>query len=68
MVTVPAVTAEVTLPETLAPWILLIVLPLPINCPPVTLPVAENSPAVSILPALIFPVTELIPTLIMLPP
>ena len=31
VVTVPAVTAEVTLPETLAPCILLIVLPLPIN-------------------------------------
>ena len=56
VVTVPAVTAEVTLPETLAPCILLIVLPLPINWPAVTVPVALINPAVLIFAPVILPV------------
>ena len=55
VVTVPAVTAEVTLPLTLAPWILDIVLPLPINWPPVIVEVAEINPAVKKLAPLILP-------------
>ena len=55
VVTVPAVTALVTLPLTLAPCILLIVLPLPINCPPVIVDVAEINPAVKKFAPLILP-------------
>jgi hypothetical protein len=50
VVTVPAVTAEVTLPDTLAPCMLLIVLPSPINCPAVTVEVALINPVVNKLP------------------
>ena len=57
VVTVPAVTAEVTLPLTLAPCMLLIVLPLPMNCPAVIVEVALINPLVNKLAPVTLPVT-----------
>ena len=42
VVTVPAVVAVATVPLTLAPVMLLIVLPLPLNCPAVSVPLTLN--------------------------
>ena len=63
VVTVPATTAVVafgTVPDTLAPGMLVRPAPDPLNCDPVTVPVAEINPTVRRLPPSTLPVTDTI--------